>query len=400
MTALIKSLRTSSSPRYIPLVAGVEFVRSALMLVLLPWFGVHFLGLSMAVVGIAISAHYLFDNALRPFFGYLADAIGAKVLLSGGLLISGAAMVLMVASRSPVALVVATALFGIGTSSLWPVVISRLTREIEEGQRAKSLSTVYAAWMIASGCGTVFATVLGRSSLAVALPLLTAVILASGAYALVIKMEGMGAVSFHFSRIMQNWGQDWRTLFVHLQASKWLFPGMYVQTLAIGLLIPVFSPYAKIVLHDRPIEVTIAMLLVGGAAVSTLPLFGRLVDRLGSRPFLISGYLGAGISVAFFTLQTRFWEAMMALLFAGVFYAMILPAWNSVLDQAVSEEWRAAMWGFFMMVEGLGTATGPLLSGELWVVGGPHAPFWGTAIIVTLMAVLYALLRHPALVRR
>ena len=400
MTEWIKTLRISSAPRYIPLVAGVEFVRSALMLVLLPTLGVHFLGLSMAVVGIAISAHYLFDNALRPFFGYLADAIGAKALLSGGLLISSAAMVLMVASRSPLALIFSTALFGIGASSLWPVVISRLTREVEEGERAKSLSTIYATWMIASGCGTVLASSLTRTSLTVALPILTAVILASGTYALIIKMERSSGVSFHFSRIMQHWRKDWRTLLLHLQASKWLFPGMYVQTLAMGLLIPVLSPYARLVLHDRPTQITVALLLVGGAAVGTLPLFGRFVDRWGSRPFLIVGYLGAGVSLAFFTLQTKFWTAMIAFLFAGIFYAMILPAWNSVLDQAVSEEWRAAMWGFFMMVEGLGTATGPLFSGELWVVGGPHAPFWGTAIIVTLMAGIYTLLRHPALVRR
>ena len=366
MNALILRWRSAASPRYIPLVAGVEFVRSALMLVLLPSLGVHLLGMSMATIGIAISAHYLFDNALRPLFGYLADELGASTLLGGGLLISGAAMVLMFSSRSPYALIAATALFGIGTSALWPVVISRLTSEVPEGQRAKSLSTVYAAWMIASGSGTVFANALTQSSAPFVLTTLTAVLLSSGSYALFSKMKSAKSVSFHFSRVVQNWIQDWHLLFVHLKASKWLFPGMYVQTFAIGLLIPVFSSYARIVLHDHPAQVTVAMLLVGGAAVSMLPIFGRLVDRVGSRPFLVGGYLGAGIAISLFTMQKSFWPAITVLIAAGIFYAMILPAWNNVLDLAVSEEWRAAMWGFFMMIEGLGTATGPLLSGELW----------------------------------
>ncbi len=400
MNALILRWRSAASPRYIPLVAGVEFVRSALMLVLLPSLGVHLLGMSMATIGIAISAHYLFDNALRPLFGYLADELGASTLLGGGLLISGAAMVLMFSSRSPYALIAATALFGIGTSALWPVVISRLTSEVPEGQRAKSLSTVYAAWMIASGSGTVFANALTQSSAPFVLTTLTAVLLSSGSYALFSKMKSAKSVSFHFSRVVQNWIQDWHLLFVHLKASKWLFPGMYVQTFAIGLLIPVFSSYARIVLHDHPAQVTVAMLLVGGAAVSMLPIFGRLVDRVGSRPFLVGGYLGAGIAISLFTMQKSFWPAITVLIAAGIFYAMILPAWNNVLDLAVSEEWRAAMWGFFMMIEGLGTATGPLLSGELWVTWGPHAPFWATAIIVIGMAGLYSFLRHPALIRR
>lgn len=395
----LPSERTAAlaAPRYIPLIAGVEFVRSALMLVLLPAIGVHTMGLSMAVVGLAISAHYLFDNILRPFSGYLADQIGANKLLGGGLFLGSAAMVMMFSSQNAPEFVGAAALFGVGTSSLWPIVISRLTRDVPEVQRARALSAMYAAWMVASGAGTVIASALTMTADQYALPALTAVLLGSGVYALLVRMGSRHVKRFRMGQVIQNLNQDWRALIVHIRSSKWLFPGMYVQTLAIGLLIPIISPYAKEVLHDHPAEVTYAMLLVGGAAVATLPIFGRFVDRLGSRPFLVVGYLGAGIALCLFTLQTEFWPAAFVLILAGVSYAMVLPAWNRLLDRTVSDELRAAMWGIFMMVEGLGTATGPLISGELWVIGGPRAPFFATAIIVISMALLYMFLRHPGL---
>ncbi len=399
MMWLIKRWLQAASPRYIPMVAGVEFVRNALMLVVLPTLGVRKLGLSMATIGVAISAHYLFDNALRPLFGYLADDIGLNALLGGGLLLSSAAMTGMVASRTPLALIAASAVFGMGTSALWPAVIGRLTNEVGDGERARALSAMYAAWMAASGCGVVVANAFIPANTAFFLTALAAILLGSGSYALLFPKRRPGKGSFHLARVVQNWIRDWGLLFTQLRDARWLFPGMYVQTLAIGLLIPVFSPYAKLILHDRPAQATLAMLVVGGVAIGALPLFGRLVDRIGSRPFLITGYLGAGIALALFTLQSSLWPAITTLALAGVCYAMILPAWNNVLNSAVNQERRAAMLGIFMMVEGLGTATGPFFSGELWVTGGPRAPFWATVLIVVGMAGLYSLLRHPALAR-
>jgi MFS family permease len=78
---------------------------------------------------------------------------------------------------------------------------------------------------------------------------------------------------------------------------------------------------------------------------------------------------------------------------------MILPSWNSVLDRSIPHDKRGAMWGMFMTIEGLGTATGPLFGGRLWDSFSPQAPFYLSAIVVGTMGLLYLFLKLPGLQR-
>ncbi len=191
-----------------------------------------------------------------------------------------------------------------------------------------------------------------------------------------------------------------REIIVHLREIRALFPGMFVQTLAIGILIPVLTPYARVVLGVSPQMQSVAMLTVGGATVILLPVMGKLIDRVGARPFLSGGFLLTAVALVLFTLQTSVWPAIGFMVLLGFSYAMILPSWNSVLDRAIDREKRGAMWGVFMTVEGLGTAAGPYIGGRLWQTVGPQAPFLLSASVVGVMGLVYVFMRIPGLGRR
>ncbi|PWI57969.1 MFS transporter [Sulfoacidibacillus thermotolerans] len=377
----------------------VEFVRGALLLALLPNIGVDALGLTPAAIGLAISVHYFFDNILRSPMGFLADHFGHRFVLVTGLFIAAVGLIVIARATNPVNLTVGAGILGVGTSPLWPSVISTVTGTVSEQQKASAMGYIYIAWLIGGGAGPVVINLVLGLSYRVAFMLLISLLLLGGLLALLTKPEQSTLQGDEPFLVLIAPRRYFSEIIVNLKQIRILFPGMFVQTLAIGILIPVLTPYARVVLGVSPQLQSVAMVIVGGTTAIFLPIMGKLVDRIGARPFLSGGFLLTAIGLILFTLQTAIWPAIGFMLVLALSYAMILPSWNSVLDGAIDREKRGAMWGVFMTVEGLGTATGPYIGGRLWQAFGPQAPFWMSAIVVGTMGLLYLFIRIPGLNR-
>ncbi|MCY0876639.1 MAG: MFS transporter [Firmicutes bacterium] len=376
----------------------VEFVRGALILSLLPTIGVTELGLTPAAVGLAISAHYFFDNILRSPMGAIADHIGSKYLLAGSLIIAAVGLLVVAQADGGLDLAAGAALIGVGTSPLWPSVISTVTASAGEKDKASAMGYVYIAWLIGGGAGPVIINFVLAASFRDAFLVLIILLLAAGVTAILLHYPKIEPVSHATQATL--WSHPLRYLHELMEQVKEvriLFPGMFVQTFAIGVMIPVLTPYARVVLHISPQWQSLGLVIVGGVTVLLLPLMGKWVDHVGARPFLSGGFLLTSGTLVLFTLQHRFWPAIGALSLTGLAYAMVLPSWNSVLDRSIDSTRRGAMWGVFMTVEGLGTAAGPVVGGRLWDAVSPQAPFWLSAGVVGFMGLLYIFLRIPGL---
>ncbi|MCI0183362.1 MFS transporter [Sulfoacidibacillus ferrooxidans] len=377
----------------------VEFVRGALILALLPNIGVDALGLTPAAIGLAISVHYFFDNILRSPMGFLADHFGQRFVLVSGLIVAAIGLIVVARATNPVSLTLGAGILGIGTSPLWPSVITTVTATASEEQKATAMGYIYIAWIIGGGAGPVVINFVLSFSYRAAFMLLICMLLLGGMLALITKPEKEIIHGDEPFLVLIEPRRYFGEIIVNLKQIRILFPGMFVQTLAIGILIPVLTPYARVVLGVSPQLQSVAMVIVGGTTAIFLPIMGRFVDRVGARPFLSGGFILAGIGLVLFTLQTSLWPAVSFMLLLALSYAMILPSWNSVLDGAIDREKRGTMWGVFMTVEGLGTATGPYIGGRLWQAFGPQAPFWASAILLGTMGLLYLFLRIPGLNR-
>lgn len=375
----------------------VEFVRGALILSLLPTIGVTALGLTPAAVGLAISAHYFFDNILRSPMGALADHIGSKYLLAGGLIIAAVGLLWVARADGGLDLAAGAALIGVGTSPLWPSVISTVTSAASDKDKASAMGYVYIAWLIGGGAGPVLINFVLAASFRDAFILLVSLLLIAGVTALVLRYpQHVGTHPAHATMWLHPLIYL-RELLLQVKEVRILFPGMFVQTFAIGVMIPVLTPYARVVLQISPQWQSLALVIVGGVTVLLLPIMGKWVDRIGARPFLSGGFLLTSGTLTLFTMQHSFWPAVGALSLTGLAYAMVLPSWNSVLDRSIDSQKRGAMWGVFMTVEGLGTAAGPVIGGRLWDAISPQAPFLLSAAVVGIMGLLYIFLRIPGL---
>jgi MFS transporter, DHA1 family, multidrug resistance protein len=367
------------------LVLGLcEFVRGALLFFILPIYVRGVLGLSTEVVGYAIGGHYTLDTGLRSVAGWCVDRFGERKVVTVCLGIAWIGLWLIVRAHHGPMLVSGCGLLGIGMAAIWPAAISSVTSGLKSSAYGTAMGGIMMAWLIGAGGGAVtMSWFLGdhvRSGFATLLLMwLVSYILA------VFIMQGYRSEQHHRRRT------SLKAVFHEVRCVRILFPGMFVQMFAVGLLLPVMVLYARYELGFDG-KMYSYLLMAGGAATVILQVpMGRLVDRYGYKPFLVGGFILSGIMLPVVVQLRVTWEVFLGVAGFGSAYALVLPSWNSVLARSVTEKRRAVMFGVFMTVEGLGMAIGPLVGTELWNLVGPDAPFYVAACILIVMSIFYSI---------
>ena len=93
---------------------------------------------------------------------------------------------------------------------------------------------------------------------------------------------------------------------------------------------------------------------------------GKWVDRFGTKWFLHVGFLTAAIALPVLGFTRDLTSVLVIVMFVGIGYACIIPAWNALIADAIPKSERGAVWGFFLTIEGLGMVFGSIMSGKLW----------------------------------
>ncbi len=355
-----------------------EFARGAVVVSLLAEFVTGPLGASLTVVGLAISGHYLFDTIFRGPAGWLVDRVGPPRVLSVGLLIEVFALLVVMKAGTSSQVIVGMALLGVGTSTHWPSVVTGMNR-LSGTNRASAMGLVFAAWLVGSGVGPVIVNFLmsGRDQGAFAV-LAMADVLAL-IIALAIKHPRLGR-NTRAAHPRQRWPALWKY--------RAVLPGMFVQNMTLGLMVPILQPYAFGVLSLSHWQFAEMLLGSGSFAVMLLVPMGKLTDRFGVRFPLIGGFFVASVALVALSVLRNFLGVVVSGGVLGLAYSMILPSWNAFLAKMIPKHMEGWMWGVFMTVEGLGMATGPVVGARLfgW---GPGVPFLFSAVILAIMGTVY-----------
>ena len=93
---------------------------------------------------------------------------------------------------------------------------------------------------------------------------------------------------------------------------------------------------------------------------------GKLSDRVGRLPVLVSGWLVYGLVYAGFALSSGAWSAWALFLLYGLFYGLTEGAGKAVIADLVPEGQRGTAFGFWGMIEGLLLVAASILTGLLW----------------------------------
>lgn len=367
----------------------VEFVKGALLVSMLPIYFSSALGLSALTLGWAFSLQYVGDNALRGPVGWALDAWGYRATISAGLAVTcGAAAMLAFLQTAPW-MIAGCFLLGAGTSPIWPCVAAGATGAAGKEGSGTMLGAVYAAFFAGTGSGPTAINLFVKGAdmrlpFRIVLGMAAAALLAG----LLLPRRRGGSKSEAAASRAAPGGSIWKLL-QNVPAGKLLYPAMFLQTFALGVLTPIITLYAREDLGLSPNEFSL-LLLTGGAATMLLLLpVGRWTDRFGTSRFLHAGIpvsAAATAALPFVEGRTQLFAAVVAV---GIGYALVIPAWNALVAKAIPRERRGSVWGAFLTIEGAGFAVGPIVSGWLWEGAGHRAPFLVSAGVLVAFFVLH-----------
>lgn len=367
-----KSLFASEMSLFAVILYLVEFGRGAALISFIPIYGKNELGLSLDVIGLAITAHYLTDTALKLAIGYLLHRLSVRTLVGSALLLSLAGMLLMGVTPVPWIFITASALFGVGISPIWIVCLTR----VRQDRRATQMGFLYTIWLVGLGSGPAVTNFTLELGSALTFWIMAAVSAAAWLLSLFIPRAARAEMDYvPFRRQLALLGD-------RLKEMSLLLPGMVLQTLAAGMLVPILPSFAEEYLGLSHPQYSLLLLVGGGCTAAGLIPMGRLSDNFGKKWFLVTGFCLFGFALCALTGLSTLGLAFAWAFVLGVAYAAVLPAWNALLAAYVPPGQQGLGWGVFSTVEGIGGLIGP-------AIGGALAEAFGEPFVVRFAGIIF-----------
>ncbi|HEX4388372.1 MAG TPA: MFS transporter [Steroidobacteraceae bacterium] len=152
-----------------------------------------------------------------------------------------------------------------------------------------------------------------------------------------------------------------------------LFLFCVIDTLGFGILIPLV-PYMADRFGTAPQLITPVLGSYSLCQLIAAPLWGRLSDRRGRRPILMSSLAGACLSYLLLGLAHNTWWLLASRMLAGFMAGNIAAAFAYAADVSTPQQ-RAAALGLIGAALGIGFTLGPPLGGLLAGGDPAHASF-------------------------
>ncbi|RYD04695.1 hypothetical protein N752_15085 [Desulforamulus aquiferis] len=301
---MFKSLGFSSTDYLlILLLLLTEMARSAFFLTFWPLYSTHYLNFSVIVAGVVVSAHYLSETLFKVAAGSQLDRYGRPVLVLG-LILSLISLLLIYRQQHHIPIIILSCLFGIGFAPVWLAVISNVA-PVNIANRAARIGIVFSAWLAGAGIGSVGVNFI----LTIGFLQTFHIIMASWVFCVILVL--ITPLKINTSPQGSSVLEQFKKLLDNQITIKILLPGMFLQTLAASLLLPILPIYATTELGLDSQGYGWLLIAGGTAAVALLFPMGKLVDRLPLKVSLTSGFLLSALFL-FMVPLTRNYSLVMA----------------------------------------------------------------------------------------
>jgi MFS family permease len=152
----------------------------------------------------------------------------------------------------------------------------------------------------------------------------------------------------------------------HRTVNKKIFGTLFFSLLAtitgVGIVVPLLPVYAR---HAGASGLYIG-LIFGAFSISRtvlLPVFGRLSDRKGRRPFILVGLVAYALVSVAFILFTKVHHLIIIRFFQGIASAMIMPVIQAYIGDITPAGREGFFMGLFNMSLFFGLSLGPVAGG-------------------------------------
>ena len=328
----------------------------------------------------------LYDGAevlLKPVFGALADRIGPRPVLLGGLVGFAVASAVYVVVGNPAGLGLARFAQGAAAAAFSPAAGAMIARIAPDRRRGRAFGS-YGAW---KGLGYTLGPLLGGVLVNVGGYRLLFVVLS----VLAVVVAGWAAVSVPRLPALARGRQTVIDLARRLSDRSFLAPtvalGAATAALAAGVgFLPVVGGGAGL----GPIATGAAVSVLAATAALSQPVVGRVRDtgRVSDRSALTIGLLAAAVGLGVPALLANLAGLLVAAVLIGLGTAVVTPVAFAALAGVCAPERLGQTMGAAEIGRELGDAGGPLVVGALGAGVGLASGFAGLGVLIALAAAL------------
>ena len=284
--------------------------------------------------------------------GTVTDRLGPKPILVGGLIVYGASIMLFAFIRDIKLFFIARAIEGVGAAAIsvaTETMISQLSGPSERAQRMSYYAlSVGAGWALGPMAGTLLFGIRTELPFIACFGLsLLAALLAAG------LIPGTASTDHHIPAITKK-----LSLKIIVPISAGALYGYLMSS-----LVTLFPLYLKGKLSVAETEMGgIITAVIIGTILSQIPI-GRAADRFGKRRTLLFCSVLLTVVFTVMTVHTNWRYFLITGAFAGALAGCFYPIGLAMIGGLVSKERLGAANSLFSLAFGIGSLTGPALSG-------------------------------------
>ncbi len=345
------------------------------------------LGASMTALGLLRGIRIGVTSTLQLLTGRLSDVLGRKRPMLMAYFLGIASIALIVAASNWPQLLPAVLLLSLAEALWIPAAYSIVAESVEVGERGRAYSYLSESWFLP---GLIFSAAAGLLADRVGMRLLLATIILTDAVSLSIVWlyvsETHRGGSLNLGELFRDVGNLIRPRGI---LSRLYIVGMVdslSSTMVEGILLGMLMRSYGLNLTQLGLLMNV---LCAATVVAQIPM-GRLIDRYGRRPFLLSSILLWLTSLSSYLFFRGFVVYLILHALWGVSLAMWIPAFNAYLSDIVGEDERGRAFGDLNALMGLISLPAPIIGGLLYDHLGFKGPISASLslAVLTLLAIL------------
>jgi len=353
------------------------------------------LGAAPEFIGLIVAASTVTGVLIKLPAGALSDVLGRKRMMLLGCLFFAGPPFLYPFVDSAGALLALRFVHGFATAIFSPVA-SAFVADLFQRDRGEKLGWFASANDLGSTLGPLAGGLLLFYTTSYSMTYLAVGVLGLLPLVMVMRLPDHDAPAATGSTLAERSRQFWNGIREVLRSrgvvvASTLEAAMYV---GYGAFLGFFPTYARGVgLNDAQIA------LVMGAQLATTmlakPLSGRLSDRLGRKPMIVSGLFLCAAALPAIPAFASIWLLLPASALLGLGVAIVTPSTTALVADLVKAGRLGSAMGVFGTIWDSGEAAGPILAGFL-IASLSYGPAFGLiAAFMAAMALLFLLTTLP-----